>query len=338
MSGTPTTSKISIVAAGEPTLFDSLARLVPKDLQTAYYRVLAHTRTLSPDDEMLRILEAMGTLALLTRHTPKDIADERERFQEMFELHQQFSEEAQQKTLRYVHELESRLSGLPSELEAGLDPEQIAKLLGESLRQHFLNSGIPDTVKGLQATSVAMTTAQKELSTALRDLSDSRGAVAQIEAANNRLTYSLDNRAKAVDALLREVRSDLLRLWIPLIAGATLLIGLFGGMGIQSWRDSVPTAATPTPPLRNRFHCLSRSRTLQRLPAQSSNAIARQRQSPAQSMSDRTTFYRSCEVFAPKTLFPLVITAFSGYELTYHKLTTHNVCQQKERPSSQCPT
>ena len=245
MSGTPTTSKISIVAAGEPTLFDSLARLVPKDLQTAYYRVLAHTRTLSPDDEMLRILEAMGTLALLTRHTPKDIADERERFQEMFELHQQFSEEAQQKTLRYVRELESRLSGLPSELEAGLDPEQIAKLLGESLRQHFLNSGIPDTVKGLQATSIAMTAAQRELSSALRDLSDSRGAVAQIEAANNRLTYSLDNRAKAVDALLREVRSDLLRLWIPLIAGATLLIGLFGGMGIQSWRDSVPTVPTP---------------------------------------------------------------------------------------------
>jgi hypothetical protein len=247
MSGTPTTSKISIVAAGEPTLFDSLARLVPKDLQTAYYRVLAHTRTLSPEDEMLRILEAMGTLTLLTRHTPKDIADERERFQEMFELHQQFSEEAQQKTLRYVHELESRLSALPSELEVGLDPEQIAKLLGESLRQHFLNSGISDTVKGLQATSSAMTVAQKELSTALCNLSDSRGTVAQIEAANNRLTYSLDNRAKAVDAFLREVRRDLLRLWIPLIACATLLIGLFGGMGIQRWRDSVPSAATPPP-------------------------------------------------------------------------------------------
>jgi hypothetical protein len=245
MSGTPTTSKISIVAAGEPTLFDSLSRLVPKDLQTAYYRVLAHTRTLSPDDEMLRILEAMGTLALLTRHTPKDIADERERFQEMFELHQQFSEEAQQKTLRYVRELESRLSGLPSELEAGLDPKQIAELLGESLRQHFLNSGIPDTVKGLQATSIAMTTAQKELSTALRSLSDSRGAVAQIESANNRLTYSLESRAKAVDAVLHEVRSDLLRVWIPLIAGATLLIGLFGGMGIESWRESVPTAPAP---------------------------------------------------------------------------------------------
>jgi hypothetical protein len=64
---------------------------------------------------------------------------------------QQFSEEAQQKALRHVHELESRLSGLPSELEAGLDPERTAKLLGESLRQHFLNSGIPDTVKSLQS-------------------------------------------------------------------------------------------------------------------------------------------------------------------------------------------
>jgi len=133
-------------------------------------------------------------------------------------------------------------------------------------------------------------------------LSDSRGAVAQIEAANNRLTYSLDNRAKAVDALLREVRSDLLRLWIPLIAGATLLIGLFGGMGIQSWRDSVPTAATPTPTIAEPVPLpASRSRIiLQRRAVQSSNAIAMQWQSPVQSMSDRTTIYRSCEVVAPK--------------------------------------
>jgi hypothetical protein len=115
----------------------------------------------------------------------------------------------------------------------------------ESLRQYFLNSGIPDTVNGLQATSVAMTTAQRELSTTLRDLSDSRGAVAQIESANNRLTYSLESRAKSVDALLHEVKSDLLHIWIPLIAGASLLIGLLGGMAIQSWRDSVQMAPTP---------------------------------------------------------------------------------------------
>ncbi len=87
MSTEPGTSNLAIVAEGESTLFDSLARLVPEELQAAYYRVLAHTRKLSPDDEMLRILEAMGILALLTRQTPMEIAEERERFQEMLDLH-----------------------------------------------------------------------------------------------------------------------------------------------------------------------------------------------------------------------------------------------------------
>ena len=77
MSTSPALPQLTEAEVGESTLFDSLARLVPPELQTAYYRVLAHTHTLGPDDEMLRILEAMGILALLTRHTPKDIADDR---------------------------------------------------------------------------------------------------------------------------------------------------------------------------------------------------------------------------------------------------------------------
>ena len=35
------------------TLFDELAGLVPEERLTEYYRVIAHTRTLSPNDEML---------------------------------------------------------------------------------------------------------------------------------------------------------------------------------------------------------------------------------------------------------------------------------------------
>ncbi|MGA3048243.1 MAG: hypothetical protein ABSD67_16535 [Terracidiphilus sp.] len=254
MSATPVTSNIEVMPVGEPTMFDCLARLVPDELQAAYFRVLAHTRKLSPDDEMLRILEAMGILALLTRHTPKDIADERERLQELLEAHQRHSEQAQQNMLGYVHELESRLAELPGEIEAGLDPKEIAKMLGESLRQHFLRSGVQDTVSALQTTSAAMTSAQKELSTALRTLSDSHGGVvAQVERANNRIEYSLESRVKTMDALLHEWKGDLLRIWIPMVAGACMLIGLFGGMEIQGCRD-VPagtpstTAAVPAAP------------------------------------------------------------------------------------------
>jgi hypothetical protein len=225
--------------SGGSTLFDSLARLVPEELQTAYYRVLAHTRTLSPDDEMLRILEAMGVLALLTRHTPKEIADERERIQKMLDLHLQFSDESQQKMLDYVHFIESRLAGLPSEIEVRLDPQQIAKFLGEGLRQHFVQSGLPDTVAGLQATTAAMGSVQKQLVGVLRDLADSQhGVVAQVESANRRISNLLERRIEVLDFLLHEFKMDLLRVWIPLAAVATMLIGLFAGMVIEGCRDS----------------------------------------------------------------------------------------------------
>jgi hypothetical protein len=167
----------------------------------------------------------------------------------MLDLHRQFSNEAQQKMLGYVHELEARISALPGEIEAGLDPQQIAKLLGESLRQHFLQSGITATVNGLQTTSGTLAAAQKELSTALHNLSDSRGGVvAQVESANNRLTYSLESRAKTVDALLHELKRDVLRIWIPMACGAALLIGLFAGIGIKGCRDaSLAAVETPAP-------------------------------------------------------------------------------------------
>lgn len=117
-------------------------------------------------------------------------------------------------------------------------------MLGESLRQQFLQLGIPDTVKALQSTRSTMTSAQKELSTAPRNLSDSHsGVVAQVEYANNRLGYSLESRAKMMDAFLHEWKSGLLRIWIPLIAGAAMLVGLFGGIEIQGCRDSASAAA-----------------------------------------------------------------------------------------------
>ncbi|MGC2729996.1 MAG: hypothetical protein WA254_12420, partial [Candidatus Sulfotelmatobacter sp.] len=67
------------------TLFDELAGLVPAERLAEYYRVIAHTRTLSPNDEMLRILEAMGILALLTRETPAAVAAERKSLQKILE-------------------------------------------------------------------------------------------------------------------------------------------------------------------------------------------------------------------------------------------------------------
>jgi hypothetical protein len=278
MSSAPIHADAGAPEAGESSMFDSLARLVPEELQTAYYRVLAHTRTLSPDDEMLRILEAMGILALLTRHTPKDIADERERIQAMLDAHLQFSDEAQEKMLGYVHFIEGRLAELPSEIEVGLDPQQIAKILGESLRQNFVQSGLPDTVAGLHATTTAMGNVQKQLSGVLRELTDrDSGVAARVESANRHVVQSLEHRTKALDELLKEFKTDLIRIWIPLATGGAMMVGLFIGMEIQSHRDvtaldhqyvdrplAIESPAIPASPANTHEHILSRSDHKQR--------------------------------------------------------------------------
>jgi hypothetical protein len=166
----------------------------------------------------------------------------------MLDSHLHFSDESQQKMLGYVHFIEGRLSELPSEIEAGLDPQQIAKILGESLRQQFVQSGVPDTVAGLQATTAAMGNVQKQLSGVLRELTDSdRGVAARVESANRHVVQSLERRTKALDELLHEFKTDLLRIWIPLATAATLLIGLFVGMEIQGCRDSVPAPVNQSP-------------------------------------------------------------------------------------------
>jgi hypothetical protein len=93
-----------------------------------------------------------------------------------------------------------------------------------------------------------MVKAQQDLSSVLRTVCDSRaGVMAQVEDANRRLTYSLESRATAIDELLREVKSDFLNIWAPLLCGASLLVGLFLGIGLQHWRDlpSAPSAAPP---------------------------------------------------------------------------------------------
>jgi hypothetical protein len=122
------------------------------------------------------------------------------------------------------------------------------------------------------------------------------------------LTSLLDNRAKAAVALLSEVRSDLLRLSIPLVASATLLIGLFGGMGIQSWRDWLPTAPTPASTVAQPVLLPEPEQNFATPASPKRQRHSQAKAKPVQRMSDRTTFNRSCEVFAPKTPLSLVIT------------------------------
>ncbi|MGA9043155.1 MAG: hypothetical protein WB421_21680 [Terriglobales bacterium] len=226
------------------TLFDELAGLVPPERQAEYYRVIAHTRTLSPNDEMLRVLEAMGILALLTRETPAAIAVERKSLQKILENVLSKADEVEKRMAAYTSRLESRIAQLPKELETGLDPPRIAKLLGESLRQCFQQSGLPDTARALDQSCSEMNSVQTQLVNVLREVAHPDiGVIAKVRSANESLFRSMTARAQQIDDLLGRLEKQVWAIWLPVVASAALALGFVLGTWFASERQ--PTPETP---------------------------------------------------------------------------------------------
>jgi hypothetical protein len=235
------------------TLFDELAGLVPKERQAEYYRVIAHTRTLSPNDEMLRILEAMGVLALLTRETPAAIAAERKALRTILESSASQASAVEKRMEAYTTRLESRLTQLPKELETGLDPPRIAKLLSESLRQCFQRSGLPDTGAALSQSCAELNSVQKQLLNALRELvHPDIGVIARTKSTNDSLLRSMASRAQQMGDFLVRLEKHIWAVWVPVVASAALALGFVLGTWLANARqtpcettNAAPSQQTP---------------------------------------------------------------------------------------------
>jgi hypothetical protein len=230
------------------TLFDELAGLVPEERLTEYYRVLAHTRTLGPNDEMLRILEAMGVLALLTRETPAAIAAERKVLRTILERSASQASAVEKRMESYTTRLESRLTQLPKELETGLDPPRIAKLLSEGLRQSFQRSGLPDTAKARGHSCSEMNAVQTHLFNLLREVAHPDvGVVAKVRSANDSLLRNMTNRAQQMEDFLVRLEKQIWDVWVPIVASAALVLGFVLGTWLAHARQT-PCETTNTTP------------------------------------------------------------------------------------------
>jgi ElaB/YqjD/DUF883 family membrane-anchored ribosome-binding protein len=233
------------VESENQTLFDELAGLVPAERQAEYYRVIAHTRTLSPNDEMLRILEAMGILALLTRETPAEIAAERKSLRKILEASASQANAVEKRMEEYTSRLESRLTHLPKELETGLDPPRIAKLLGESLRQCFQQSGLSDTARALDQCSSEMNSVQEQLVNVLREVAHPDiGVIEKVRSANDSLLRSMTTRAQQMDDFLVRLEKQVWAIWLPVIASAALALGFALGTWFANVREGTPEASS----------------------------------------------------------------------------------------------
>ncbi len=96
----------------EEDLWEELAQLVPEEKREAYWKYLAHLKTLHPQDEILRLCQAIGFLPLLIRTVPLELAQERERWKlilaESEKLLSQIQEE-RRKVFSEVASIENKL-------------------------------------------------------------------------------------------------------------------------------------------------------------------------------------------------------------------------------------
>ena len=125
------------------TLFDSIAQLLPVAGREHSFRRMAHLRDLSPNDDMLQIAEAMGFLALLIRQAPPEIANERAKLEALFQDTLAAIKLVNDSALAHRRELEQRIENLPAAVALALNPQNVATLLCESLRQQFHETGLP---------------------------------------------------------------------------------------------------------------------------------------------------------------------------------------------------
>jgi len=61
----------------KPDTFDDLAKYVPKEHLTEFWRMVSRLRQLRPDDEILNIFQAMGVMTFILRDLPSDLITER---------------------------------------------------------------------------------------------------------------------------------------------------------------------------------------------------------------------------------------------------------------------
>ena len=140
---------------------------------------------------------------------------------------------------------ESRVAQLPKELETGLDPPRIAKLLGESLRQRFQQSGLPDAARAFDQSCAEVNSVQKQLVKVLREVAHPDiGVITKVRSANDSLLRSMTSRTQQIDDLLGRLEKQVWAIWLPVVASAALALGFALGTWFANVRQGTAEASS----------------------------------------------------------------------------------------------
>ena len=114
-----------------------------------------------------------------------------------------------------------------------LSHPRIAKLLRESLRQRFQQSGLPDAARALDQSCAEVNSVQKQLANVLREVAHPDiGVIAKVRSANDSLLRSMTTRAQQMDDFMVRLEKQVWAIWLPVVASAALALGSRWALGL----------------------------------------------------------------------------------------------------------
>src|SRR5216683_3190201 len=224
-------------ASAPEDLFDAIATLLEPRQREYFYQRMLYFRQLRPEDELLRLVEAIGLLALLIREAPHAMAREREQMAQLLEASLATMHAAGEAWQAHHQQIDGRLTSLPADLAHGISPDAIARAIAESLRQQFAQSGVPATADALTAISKQLAQATGQFQRAAEQLRACTGIAEQARGAMDHMSTSLSKAThsaqRAVAELTHQLRVEYTRaVW--LLCGAAWLFGDPRGHGVRA--------------------------------------------------------------------------------------------------------
>lgn len=254
-------------APAREDLFDAIGKMLEPAQREYFYQRMLYFRHLRPDDELLRIVEAMGLLALITREGPVEMASEREQLAAIMESALKSMHSMQESSAVWHAKLDVRLSNLPAEIARGMSPKAIAERIAENLRQQFAQSGIPQTADALVLAATEMNGATAEFQRTAATLTNSYSStVKQADSAIADITRNIrqaTDQAERSIAAIRATFSLEYKLSLAVFTSAAIILGLILGYFMNDWMHPAPErpaqaaapatqVAPPSPP--QQFH------------------------------------------------------------------------------------
>jgi hypothetical protein len=247
----------------EADLIDRIANALPAEVRADYYRELRHCRSLPENDEMLRILRAMQFSVLLMVQAPERMAAEREKLERILARATETLQKTTESSEAYQAQLDQRLAQLPAEIAEGINPEAVAAMINENLRQQFVQSTIPETADALAVAAAQIKKSTAEFGRAASTLGNSyhgaaeeaRKAIGNLESTSS---HAISSTKRGAEELLRIFHQEY-RWSLYALLSVALVMGIGLRMLYERWLnppaqqiDRAPVVQS-APPIKQRI-------------------------------------------------------------------------------------